>query len=117
MRWISVVTVIAAVALAAPSGPATAAADSAAKYRRCAGTFGPRGEPGQGFFRAIRAKRVSCPAARRIIRAYLRSGMTTRPKRVRGYSCRVRVGTPSDPEEGKLRCVRGSRAIRAAGHP
>lgn len=117
MRWISIVTVIAAAALAAPSGLAAAAPSAAAKYHRCAGTFGPRGEPGQGFFHAIRAKRVRCRTARRIIRAYLRSGMTTRPKRVRGYSCRVRVGTPSDPEEGKLRCVRGSRAIRATGHP
>jgi hypothetical protein len=94
-------------------------ADAAARDRHCAGTFGPRGEPGQGFWRDIRVKRTSCRRGKRVIRAYLRTGGGVR--RVRGYRCRIRIVTgPGDPDgTGHLRCVslRGGRALRATGHP
>lgn len=91
-------------------------------YHDCHGTFGPRGEPGQGFFHAIRAKGVSCDTAREVIRRYLRRGLRVGGTRiVRGYRCWLRlVVTRLDPDgTGHLRCTRdhGQRVIRSVGHP
>lgn len=111
------VTVAVAVVAVGAAGPSAA---HAAGYHHCTGTFGPRGEPGQGFFRRIRAKRVRCHTARRVIRRYLRTGAGG-TRMVRGYRCRLRIVTTShDPDgTGYLRCGRhhGRRVIRAVGHP
>lgn len=108
-----------AVAVLAAIGGAPAPA-SAAGYHHCGGSFGPRGEPGQGFFHRIRAKRVGCRTARKVIKRYLRRG-AGRTRVVRGYRCRLRVVTsPRDPDgTGHLRCTRhrGRRVIRSLGHP
>jgi hypothetical protein len=115
-EWVAVLLLLVALVLvgavfAAPN------ADASAAYKACQGTFGPRGEPGQGFWRHIRVKRTTCRRGRRVIRAYLGTG--GRVTRVRGYRCRIKiVTTRRDPEgTGHLLCVRGASVIRATGHP
>jgi hypothetical protein len=110
---------ILAVSLTAPA----AAYDPAVTppgYRACSGTFGPDGERGGGFYREIKAKRVGCAEARRVVRGFLRSDAVTGPIRIRGFRCTQRsVRTDEDdPNGGALVvCTRGRRAVRAYGHP
>jgi hypothetical protein len=44
---------------------------AAASYKTCAGSFDPTGAAGGGFFRDIRAKRVTCRTARSVTRAWV----------------------------------------------
>jgi hypothetical protein len=110
-----------------------ARADAAEGVWRCAGSFGPRGEPGQGFWHDIRVtrqsnvrKRQACRTARRVLRAYLPPSGTGPVRvrvRVRGklqvYRCRLE--TDRDPSQGTLaHCVRlsGKRVVvTAIGQP
>jgi hypothetical protein len=89
-------------------------------YRACSGTFGPNGEPGGGFYRHIKAKRVACVRARRVVRGFLRSDAVTGPIRIRGYRCTqrsVKVAEDDPHGGGLVVCTRGGKAVRAYGHP
>jgi hypothetical protein len=108
--------------LAAPSthasaSPATPSAHTASSLKRCAGTFGPRGEPGHGFWRAVRTRGMSCRRAKQTLRAYLRTGGGREV--VRGFRCRIRiVATRKYPAgAGRARCIRGRKLIKAFGSP
>ena len=123
--WISPLlrVVLIAVVLGLSVAAAAAAFDPSVTprgYRSCAGSFGPNGEPGGGFYRHIKAKRTRCAEARRIIRGFLRSDAVTGPIRIRGFRCTQR-DVPLDESDtnggGLVVCLRGGRGVRAYGHP
>jgi len=66
--------------------------------RRC----GPRTTDGAGVF-DVRARRVACPRARRIARAFYRE------REVPGWTCRERQ---LDLEHFRVRCTRGAKLVR-----
>lgn len=112
-------TALAAAAIAAAALAPASGARSV--YRPCSGSFGPQGQPGGGFYRAITAKRVTCDTARAVTREWVlahRSGRTnpTRRRVVRGFSC---TGTVPARNSLRILCVRegGKRAVRFAGSP
>jgi hypothetical protein len=122
MRRLGLLAILALTVVAAVS--AASNADAAARHtHHCGYTLGPRGEPGQGFWRKIRvttgiaSKREACRRTKIVLRAYLRTGGG--PQRVRGHRCNIKIVTsPRDRDgTGHLRCVRGKRVIRATGHP
>jgi hypothetical protein len=103
----------------------TVAPASAASFKTCAGSYAPDGTPGGGFYAQIRAKRVSCPTAKRVTRAWILkeadgSRNPTAAIRIAGYSCkgRPKALAPHDREGGlAVLCVRGARVVAFYGHP
>jgi hypothetical protein len=102
-------------AVAAPS------ATSAAVFKPCSGSFDPQGNAGGGFYRGIRAKRVTCDTARSVTKAWVvahKSGSTNPTKKsvVKGYSC---TGTVPASNALRILCVRdgGRKAVRFVGSP
>src|SRR3712207_8968831 len=51
-----------------------------------------------GFYREIKAKRVACARARRVVRGFLRSDAVTGPVRIRGYRCTQRSVTVDEDD-------------------
>jgi hypothetical protein len=104
----------------APAGAATA------HFHDCAGSYGPDGTPGQGFYRRIRAKRTGCTTANRVTLAWVKyeamhdGANPTGRVRIRGYHCRGHVvrDHPGDAEGGLgVLCTRGAKAVAFYGHP
>lgn len=117
---------LAAVLAAAVLSPALLGAGpaSAASFQACSGSYAPDGSPGGGFYSRIKAKRISCPAARKVTLTWIRrmaSGSTNPTTRVRvlGYSCKGRsVSQPGDPNGGlAVLCTNGRKAVSFYGHP
>jgi len=89
-----------------------------APFKRCSGSFDPQGKAGGGFYRDIRAERVTCTTARSVTKAWVvahASGSTNPMKKsiVKGYSC---TGTGAN-NVLRIICVRdnGRRAVRFVG--
>ena len=108
--------VLVTVAVAAPS-----TTGAAAVFKPCAGSFDPQGKPGGGFYRDIKAKRVTCDTARSVTKAWVvahKSGSTNPTKKsvVKGYSC---TGTVPANNSLRILCVRdgGRKAVRFVGSP
>ena len=111
MRTLRLIGVMVAGSLAAlsagPAHGATAAAAGACK----APDF-----PSVGYFSAVSAHGVGCPAARRIVlahyRCHLRNGLKGRcHRRVLGYRCQERrVSIPTELD-GRVSCRRGARRV------
>lgn len=100
-----------------PAAPA-----SAASFSACSGGYNPDGSAGS-FYGQIRAKRITCPAARTVVRRWVRAhadgtGNPTATSRVLGYTCRGRAVTRGHDTEGlSVLCVDGRRAVAFFGHP
>src|SRR5258708_2185764 len=101
MRRLLVIAVAAAALAALP----TTTAGAAGTYVKCSGGYNPDGTQGS-FYRKIRAKRITCSAARVVVKAWVvkhKSGTTDPTKKVtvNGYSCSGKaVSGPSDPDGG-----------------
>jgi len=113
---LSIAALLATAVLAAAS-----TAGAATPFQPCSGSFGPQGAPGGGFYRNIKAKRVTCTAARSVTKAWVvahRTGSTNPTKRsvVKGYAC---TGTATSSGLLKILCVRdgGRKAVRFEGSP
>lgn len=118
--------ILAAVLAAALLVPAltTAGPASAASFTACSGSYAPDGTPGGGFYGRIKAKRISCTTAKKVVRKWVAihaDGTTSLTKKVQvlGYSCSGRsVTSPGDPDGGlSVLCVSGRRAVSFYGHP
>src|SRR5204863_10009401 len=115
----TLLTAFAVLAATAAAAPSTTGA--AAVFKPCSGSFGPQGQAGGGFYRKITAKRVTCPTARAVTKAWVlahKSGSTLPTKKsiVLGYSC---TGTVPAENSLKILCVRdgGRKAVRFVGSP
>ena len=82
------------------------AAAEGARSRPC----GDVAREGAGVYR-VQATNASCPAARRVARAWERRCVSQRSARCRvaGYSCRYR---DAGYEMVRVRCARGRRVVR-----
>jgi hypothetical protein len=117
---------LAAVLAAALLTPAlvTAGPAGAASFTACGGSYGPDGTPGAGFYRKIKAKRITCTAAKKVVLKWIKShadgtdNPTTKVK-VLGYSCSGKATqSASDPDGGlSVLCVSGRKAVSFYGHP
>lgn len=112
--------------VAVPAAVAVAADDPTRTpkgWKACSGSYGSQGEAGQGFYMFIKAKRLGCVEARKVLRAYLRTFPEVgKPRRVQGFRCTLTAVSvdPDDPNGGGMaKCVRdgGKVAVRAYGHP
>lgn len=118
--------ILAAVLAAALLVPAlvTTGPAGAASFTACSGSYAPDGTPGGGFYGRIKAKRISCTTAKKVVRKWVTShadgadNPTTKIK-VLGYSCSGRAVTSAgDPDGGlSVLCVSGRKAVSFYGHP
>lgn len=102
----------------------TAGPAGAASFAKCSGSYAPDGSPGGGFYSRIKAKRISCAAAKKVTLTWIKlhaSGAEnpTRTVKVLGYTCKGRsVSSPGDPNGGlSVLCVRSAKAVSFYGHP
>jgi hypothetical protein len=121
VKRLAAVLLCGAAVAALPAGTAGAAGT----YTSCSGGYDPDGTPGS-FYRKIRAKRITCSAARVVVKAWVvkhKSGSSDPTKKVTisGYSCTGKsVSAPGDPNGGlEVLCQRdgGRKATRFFGHP
>jgi len=98
---------------------------AAVGYVRCSGSFSSQGDPGGGFYRDIRAKRLTCASARKITRAWVvkhadGSVNPTTKSIVSGYVCTGKaVNVPDSSGLLRVLCARngGRMAVRFVGSP
>lgn len=119
MRRPAVLAIVGVLLLvAAAARPADAAGVAA-----CRGGFDPDGSSGS-FYAQIRAKALSCPTARTVVRAWIRhqnktdGANPTGRVTIRRMRCAGRVvRTRGDPNGGlAVTCVRGASAVSFYGH-
>ena len=113
-----------AATLVAPAVVSTGPA-SAASFKPCAGSYDPQGNPGGGFYSKIKAKRITCPTAKKVTLAWIKKEApgTTDPTakvKVLGYTCKGKAVklAPGDLEGGlSVLCTNGTKAVSFYGHP
>lgn len=106
------VLMLAALALLAAAAPAAGDGPTATAAKRCA--VGDSRSYGTTYVRWIRAKRVGCRRARKVVRAFhkCRPGAKGRCKRVKRFRCRENRTVGRGSFDSNVRCKRGRKVVK-----